>query len=156
MDYMSLVNMGPEESYPVDRSRSIFDLMDERKLVCLLLPSTPNEWAMMLLMQPWHWVSNVSSQSHRQRRVPEPWELLGASEGWLLSTVRRAVEKDHANRRQSKSTSHVPYQWQSIHTYLMRRWWWVRNEGRVVSLQLLRCKGEHPKVQELVSFHLNV
>lgn len=31
MDYLSLVNMGPEESYPVDRSRSIFDLMDERK-----------------------------------------------------------------------------------------------------------------------------
>lgn len=30
MDYLSMVNMGPEESYPVDRSRSIFDLMDER------------------------------------------------------------------------------------------------------------------------------
>ena len=43
MDYLSLVNMGPEESYPVDRSRSIFDLMDERKLVCLLLPSTRYE-----------------------------------------------------------------------------------------------------------------
>ena len=31
MEYLSLVNMGPEESHPVDRSRSIFDLMDERK-----------------------------------------------------------------------------------------------------------------------------
>jgi len=35
MDYLSLVNMGPEESYPVDRSRSIFDLMDERKFISL-------------------------------------------------------------------------------------------------------------------------
>lgn len=30
MDYLAMVSMGPEESYPVDRSRSIFDLMDER------------------------------------------------------------------------------------------------------------------------------
>lgn len=39
MDYLSLVNMaGPEESsHAADRSRSIFDLMDERKYFSLML-----------------------------------------------------------------------------------------------------------------------
>ena len=31
MNYLSLAGMAPEEEYPVDRSRSIFELIDERK-----------------------------------------------------------------------------------------------------------------------------
>ena len=31
IDYIALIRKGPEESYQVDRSRSIFELIDERK-----------------------------------------------------------------------------------------------------------------------------
>ena len=47
MNYLSLAGMAPEEEYPVDRSRSIFELIDERKCLKVIIMFLP-------LLSTWH------------------------------------------------------------------------------------------------------
>ena len=46
LDYLQLAGISPQEEYPVDRSRSIFELIDERKY-----PANPVSCDTMALLQ---------------------------------------------------------------------------------------------------------